>query len=178
VSHCPDPFSAGLPPHDAALPEELSRLRPARPPAALRARVAAELARPLPAAAAPRGPGGPRWLAERLLWAAGGAVAASLVATMTGRPAPVAVAPTSPERPSAPWEDPVSAPLAASAPAATDGAVAEESLAWSDDGIQYLADGFPARIYRHWVVERRPDASGRENLVPREDVFVVPASLR
>ena len=158
--------------------DELSRLVPTRPSAALRARVAAALAEPLPPPVAPTSPSPSpvrwRWLAERLAWAGGGALVASLLAGLAGPPAAVAIAPTAVL--AVPTERVAPVPSAAVDPAPEP--VAEESLAWSDDGVHYLADGFPARIYRHWVVERRPDPSGGESLVPREDVFVVPASLR
>lgn len=171
-------------PHDDVAPsartrlDELSRLVPTRPSAALRARVAAALAEPLPPPVVPPSPSPSpvrwRWLAERLAWAGGGALVASLLAGLAGPPAAVAIAPTA--VPAVPTERVAPVPSAAVDPAPEP--VAEESLAWSDDGVHYLADGFPARIYRHWVVERRPDPSGGESLVPREDVFVVPASLR
>lgn len=158
--------------------DELSRLVPTRPSAALRTRVAASLAEPLPPPVAPTSPSPSpvrwRWLAERLAWSGGGAVVATLLAGFAGAPsaesiAPIAVsaAPTAPLSPvPAALLDPSSEP------------VAEESLAWSDEGVRYLADGVPARIYRHWVLERHPDPSGRDSLLPREDVFVVPVALR
>ena len=55
---------------------------------------------------------------------------------------------------------------------------AEESLAWSDDGVQFIDGQIPARVIRHWVLERFPGADGEGLVRPREDVFVVPVALR
>jgi hypothetical protein len=56
--------------------------------------------------------------------------------------------------------------------------IAEESLAWSDDGVQFINGQIPARVIRHWVLERFPGADGEGLVRPREDVFVVPMTLR
>lgn len=185
-----------LPPHERKLLDDLSRLAPRRPSPALRDRVAAALTASEAAPEPARLGRSWRWLAERLAWAGGGAVAATLLAGLAGSPAPIAVPTVPTERVAA--VDPVSeqtlvqtvaaaeapgtiAPTTvAAAPASAEAPepVAEESLAWADEGVRYLADGVPARIYRHWVLERHPDPSGRESLLPREDVFVVPVALR
>lgn len=192
MNHFPDSEPDDAPGSGESVGEELSRLRPRAPSPGLRARIAAELAPPrAPAKRTPAsGPLG--WLGERLLWAGGGAAAAAIVAGLSGV-GPGGGGPTVVIRESdggvgrrsaadrgdadvAADAAAPSPPVAADDPAA--GAPAEESLAWSDEGVHYLAEGFPARIYRHWVLERRPDSSGRESLLPREDVFVVPVSLR
>ena len=170
-----DPSPDAAPPSARAILEDLARLEPRRPSSALRVRVAAALVDP-PTVRVPSGdPPRWRWLVERLAWAGGGAVAATL---LTGIPGPrdlgtagrITAAPAPVERAVAALLDP--------SPESDPEPVAEESLAWSDDGVRYLAEGFPARIYRHWVLERHPDPSGRESLLPREDVFVVPVALR
>lgn len=56
--------------------------------------------------------------------------------------------------------------------------IAEESLAWSDDGVHFLDGQIPARVIRHWVLERLPGADGEGLVRPREDVFVDPVALR
>ena len=56
--------------------------------------------------------------------------------------------------------------------------IAEESLAWSDDGVQFIDGQIPARVIRHWVLERFSGADGVGLVRPREDVFVVPVALR
>lgn len=180
-----EPRADGAPPPWDGLVDDLARLRPASPSAACLARVAADLD-----VKTSRGVAVPRtrrlgWLAERLLWAAGGAMAASFV---VGTALPWSSPSALPTLARGPGSADVSAPSMAVPvaetgdvdPAGTPAAesVAEESLAWSDDGVRYLADGFPARIYRHLVLERHADPSGRESLLPREDVFVVPVSLR
>jgi len=180
-------------PGDRNLFDELSRLAPRRPSAALRARVAVALADPAPVPVVPPPPSSPssgrwRWLAERLAWAGAGAVAATLLAGLAAPPSEriAADAGAASNR-----TDPgkiVEHAAGAEAPAGlapvfsstvSPEPVAEESLAWSDEGVRSLAEGVPAHIYRHWVLERHPVAAGGGDLVlPREDVFVVPVSLR
>lgn len=192
MNHFPESSPDGVPGSGVTVGEELSRLRPLAPSPGLRARIGAALAPPRAPTESARDSHPLGWLAERLLWAGGGAVAASLVVGLSGS-GPAGSGPTVviresgggverravPDRGDADVAADAAAPafpVAAGDPAA--GTPAEESLAWSDEGVHYLADGFPARIYRHWVLERHPDPSGRESLLPREDVFVVPVSLR
>lgn len=146
---------------DAALEAELAALVPAAPSAALRRRVAAAL---VPAPAARPVPG--RWLGERLLWACGGAVAATLVFALVGGspPASSAVAVT------------------ASAPAAVATAnppveVAGTSVTWSDGGIRFIDGRTPTRILRRSAVERHRRADGPDIHFPREDVVLLPVAL-
>lgn len=188
MNHFRDPGDAAAPMPEAMLVDDLARLRPEPPSAGCRARVAAELAGTPPRVALASSVRPLVWFAERLLWAAGGAVAASVVAGVAPTWSSGTAVPTSAERHPTVAGVPATALVAddrpvdatPADPAAVPSAepLAEESLAWSDEGVRYLADGFPARIYRHWVLERRPDPSGRESLLPREDVFVVPVSLR
>jgi len=187
---------------------DLARLRPAAPRLALRERIAADLAAPLSmeTTSSARSPTtAPRsfmWLAERMLWAAGGAIVAAVPLLLQPRPLPpgplpadtnrpaVAVdqaeaAPRGPEAPDASSAAPT-AVAAAEPPAiaaepqdvAAQGPIAEESLAWSDDGVQFIDGQIPARVIRHWVLERFPGADGNGLVRPREDVFVVPVALR
>lgn len=143
---------------------DLRRLVPAAPSSALRDRVAAALAPGAPAAATA---GGLRWLGERLAWAAGGALAASLVlAVWSGGGGGVgngvdAVAPIT---------------ATASPPAV---AIAEESVTWADEGVQFLDDRTPARILRRLAVERHVPAGGGAGVrVPREDFILLPVALQ
>lgn len=152
---------------------DLARLRPAAPSLALRERIAADLAAPLGAETtlSARSPTpAPRtftWLAERMLWAAGGAIVAAVPFLLQPRPLPaetqvIAAAPQA---------------IVAQEPIAQE-PIAEESLAWSDDGVQFIDGQIPARVIRHWVLERFPGADGDGPVRPREDVFVVPVALR
>lgn len=182
---------------------DLARLRPAAPRQALRERIAADLAVPLSmeTMSSARSPTpAPRsfaWLAERMLWAAGGAIAAAVPLLLQSRPLPADlhrsvvaveqghVAPPGTEAPGASAMAP--APTEVAAPQVIAGEpqevaaqepFAEESLAWSDDGVQFLDGQIPARVIRHWVLERFPGADGEGLVRPREDVFVVPVALR
>ena len=187
---------------------DLARLRPAAPRLALRERIAADLAAPLSmvTTSSARSPTtAPRsftWLAERMLWAAGGAIAAAVPFLLQPRPLPAGplpaetnrpavavdqgqVAPRGPEAPDASSAAPTAvaaaeppAIAAASQDVAAQGPIAEESLAWSDDGVQFIDGQIPARVLRHWVLERFPGANGDGLVRPREDVFVVPVALR
>jgi hypothetical protein len=187
---------------------DLARLRPAAPSLALRERIAADLAAPLGAettssarlpTTAPRSFG---WLAERMLWAAGGAIAAAVPFLLQPRPLPPGPLPAETNRPAVAVDQGQVAPRGAEAPdassaaptavaaaeppaiaaasqdVAAQGPIAEESLAWSDDGVQFIDGQIPARVIRHWVLERFPGADGEGLVRPREDVFVVPVALR
>lgn len=189
---------------------DLARLRPAAPRLALRERIAADLAAPLSMettssarspTTAPRSFG---WLAERMLWAAGGAIAAAVPLLLQPRPLPAEALPAETNRPAVAFDQaeakprgaqapdmPAAAPtapvIAAAAPQvaaaepqviAAQEPIAEESLAWSDDGVQFIDGQIPARVIRHWVLERFPGADGEGLVRPREDVFVVPVALR
>lgn len=181
---------------------DLARLRPAAPSLALRERIAADLAAPLGAetTSSARSPTpAPRsftWLAERMLWAAGGAIAAAVPFLLQPRPLPAdtnrptlavdqAEASPGPDAPDASSAAPTAiasadAPAIAAQPQviAAQEPIAEESLAWSDDGVQFIDGQIPARVIRHWVLERFPGTDGDGPVRPREDVFVVPVALR
>ncbi len=154
---------------------DLARLRPAAPSQTLRERIAADLAAPLstePTSSARSPTPAPRsfaWLGERMLWAAGGAIAAAVPFLLQPRPLPAGpqVVAAEPQVVAAePQGDVAQEPFA------------EESLAWSDDGVQFIDGKIPARVIRHWVLERFPGADGDGIVRPREDVFVVPVALR
>ena len=134
---------------------ELRGLRPVQPSHSLQGRIAAAL----PPAKTPRSSWSV-WLVERMLWTAGGAVAVWLLV-------PRAVSSTGPA-PDA------SAPQVASAPR-----ISEEPLAWSDEGVQLVDGGTPARMLRRLVLERHRSADGSAEVqVPREDVILLPVALR
>ena len=180
---------------------DLARLRPAAPRLALRERIAADLAAPLSREATssvrsptptPRGLG---WLAERMLWAAGGAIAAAVPLLLQPRPLPAGPLPADTNRPAVAVDQAEAAPRGAQSPdmpaaapmaiaaaepqgVAAQEPIAEESLAWSDDGVQFIDGQIPARVIRHWVLERFSGADGDGLVRPREDVFVVPVALR
>ena len=184
---------------------DLARLRPAAPRQALRERIAADLAaeegsepRSVVRSAAPA-PRPVAWLAERMLWAAGGAIAAAVPLFFQPRPLPADlhrpveavdqghVTPPGTEAPDASAMAIAPSDVAAVAPqpiaaepqeVAAQEPIAEESLAWSDDGVHFLDGQVPARVIRHWVLERFPGADGEGLVRPREDVFVVPVALR
>ena len=172
---------------------DLARLRPAAASVALRERIAADLAAPLSRETtfmarsptpAPRGLG---WLAERMLWAAGGAIAAAVLLLLQPRPLPAGPLPADTNRPAVAVDQAEAAPpgaretdmpAAALQDVAAQEPIAEESLAWSDDGVQFIDGQIPARVIRHWVLERFSGADGDGLVRPREDVFVVPVALR
>ena len=129
---------------DAAFEAELAALAPADPSSALRARVAEALA-----LAPTRRPTTGRRLAERLLWACGGAAVGAFAASAAAAPA-------------------VQPPID----------VTEESVAWADAGVQFIDDRTPARVLRRVAVERHRPAGGAEYHVPREDVILVPVALQ
>ena len=133
---------------------------------------------------APRGLG---WLAERMLWAAGGAIAAAVLLLLQPRPLPAGPLPADTNRPAVAVDQAEAAPpgaretdmpAAALQDVAAQEPIAEESLAWSDDGVQFIDGQIPARVIRHWVLERFSGADGDGLVRPREDVFVVPVALR
>jgi hypothetical protein len=149
------------------LAAELAGLRPVRSGPDLRERIAAEL-RETGAGPAPR-----RRLAaigERLAWAAGGAVAASLAFVLAGagsgvrdRLAGDAIAGSGPVAPVA------ARPLQ----------VREEPVSWTDEGIRFIDERTPARVVRRKVIERRMTGDGSAEVrVPREDFIFLPVALR
>lgn len=159
------------------LAADLASLRPAPAGNDLRARIAAELAG-MPSAGRPaRASGLWRGAAERLAWAAVGAVAASLVLLLSrGK--------TVPEQPAV-VPEPVAVAVNIAEPAADPGQplhplrVSEHPVAWSDEGIRFLDGVTPARILRRRVVERHLAEDGRAEVrVPREDVIFLPVALR
>ena len=161
---------------------DLARLRPATPRQALRERIAADLATPtsmettLSARSPTPAPRSFAWLGERMLWAAGGAIVAAVPFLLQPRPLPAEPQVMAAE-PQAIAAEPE---MIAAEPqdVAAQGPIAEESLAWSDDGVQFIDGQIPARVIRHWVLERFPGADGDGLVRPREDVFVVPVALR
>jgi len=214
----------GPEPHEATI-RDLARLRPAVPSAALRRRIAAELATTTPEDSrrrdSPPRRRGLGWVAERVLWAAGGAIAATLPLVLKVPPSQAVPAgfavkdpvpadsgtapgieprlmvndrvedPTDPARvPRGPESSgPDIGALAGvqpepdgaargSEPSQSIGPISEESLAWSDDGVQFIDGQIPAHVFRHLVLERYPSSDGEGLVRPREDVFVVPVALR
>ena len=109
-----------------------------------------------------------RRLAERLLWACGGAAvgafAASAAFMLAAGPVPRSVA--------------LAAPAAAAPAVQPPIDVTEESVAWADAGVQFIDDRTPARVLRRVAVERHRPAGGAEYHVPREDVILVPVALQ
>lgn len=144
--------------NESEFENELRGLRPVPPSRSLEGRIAAALP-----AAAERRPARGLWLAERLLWSAGGALAAWLMFLQ------VSLSPSSPRA--------VPAPVARMEETAT--RVSDEALAWSDEGVQLIDGETPARMLRRLVMERHQSPDGSAEIrVPREDVFLVPVSLR
>ena len=155
---------------DERLPAQLAGLRPARPWPELRARIAAELAREPRDRVAPSPPRPLGAIGERLAWAAGGAVAASLAFLLAGvvpaghEPAAVAT---------------VAAPGPAELAAARPPRVRDEAVSWSDEGIRFVDELTPARVLRRKVIERHLAGDGAAEVqVPREDVIFLPVALR
>lgn len=151
------------------LSAELAGLRPAQPGPELRARIAAELAREPRdrVASSPRRPLAA--IGERLAWAAGGAVAASLAFLLAASPAarePAAVATVAATGPAEPV-------------AVRPARIREEPVRWSDEGVRFVDQFTPARVLRRTVIERHlTDDGGAEVHVPREDVILLPVALR
>lgn len=158
------------------LAAECRSLRPVAPSAALTARITACLdGREAPSlhAAAPRAK--VTWFAERLAWAAGGAVVAAGIMS--------AVVPRAPQQagivalPDAPPVATVATAPVVEAPTAPAEWV-DESVGWSDEGIALIDGALPARVLRHFVLERPVAGPDRGIVRPREDVFVVPVAIR
>ena len=107
---------------------DLARLRPAAPRLALRERIAADLAAPLSmvTTSSARSPTtAPRsftWLAERMLWAAGGAIAAAVPFLLQPRPLPAGPLPAETNRPAVAVDQGQVAPRGPEAPDASSAA--------------------------------------------------------
>ncbi len=147
---------------DHSLEAHLAALTPAAPSVELRERVARAVA--APAALPARG----RWLAQRLLWACGGAAAGALAASLA-----FAVRPAAPERRGAAAAEPAVVVAMAGPPVE----ITEEEVAWTDAGVQYVNERTPARVLRRVAIERHRPAGGAEFRVSREDVILLPVSL-
>jgi hypothetical protein len=107
---------------------------------------------------------------ERLMWATGGAIAASLAFLLAG------TAPVGREQPVAAAEHDISlvAPGEASPPQ-----VREEAIGWIDEGIRFTNTSTPTRVVRRRVIKRHLANDGiAEVRVPREDVILLPVALR
>lgn len=137
---------------------ELRTLRPAAPSPEMARRIAASLEMP-PAATLPSLF---TWWVERLLWSGGGAVATVFAIVML-------------RQTTAPHASPPEKLAASTAPAAQ---IAEEPLAWTDEGVRFISDQIPARLLRRVSLERHLADDGTEVQVPREDVILVPVALR
>ena len=141
--------------NESEFENELRGLRPAGPSLSLECRIAAAFQ----STKTRRRPWS-LWLAERLLWTAGGVAAAwLLVPWLSPPPAQTGAAPV---------RQVEAVPL-----------VSEEPLAWSDEGVQLVDGGTPARMLRRLVMERHQSADGSAELrIPREDVILLPVALR
>lgn len=107
---------------------------------------------------------------ERLIWATGGAPAASLAFLIAG------AAPSGREQPVVATVHDISLmpPAAASSPQ-----VREEAIGWTDEGIRFMNTSTPTRVVRRKVIERHLAADGiAEVRVPREDMILLPVALR
>ncbi len=140
--------------NDSEFENHLRGLRPASPSMSLEGRIAAALPQPKS-----RQSTWAAWLGERLLWTAGGAVAACLLLMQF-----------------------VSVPVKRSTPAASPVAsaprVSEQPAAWLDGGVQLIGGKTPARLLHRQVIERRQSADGSYVVqVPREDVILLPVAL-
>ncbi len=140
--------------NDPEFENKLRGLRPALPSLSLEGRIAAALPQPQPSHFSLSA-----WLGERLLWTAGGAVAAWMILVQIN-PAPI-----KPAEPSA-------------SPVASASRVTEEPTAWLDGGVQLIGGNTPARMLHRKVIERRQSDDGTVLVqVPREDVILVPVKL-
>lgn len=163
------------------LAAECRSLRPVAPSAALTARITACLddreASSL-RAAAPRAK--VTWFAERLAWAAGGAVVAAGIMSAVVPRAPQTHAPQQAGIVALPDAPPVAtvatAPVVEAPPAPAEWV--DESVGWSDEGFALIDGALPARVLRHFVLERPVAGPDRGIVRPREDVFVVPVAIR
>lgn len=158
------------------LAAECRSLRPVAPSAALTARITACLddreASSL-RAAAPRAK--VTWFAERLAWAAGGAVvAAGIMSAVVPRAPQQAGIVALPDAP--PVATVATAPVVEAPPAPAEWV--DESVGWSDEGFALIDGALPARVLRHFVLERPVAGPDRGIVRPREDVFVVPVAIR
>ena len=161
---------------DEGLAADLSGLQPAAVSAGLRSRIGADLA----AAPATPVPAARLWkkIAERLAWAAAGGVAASLAILVSGRE-------RAGER-SATTDSHRAVDVAVAEPGLGGGGaagvrprVAEQPIAWADEGVRFLDPTTPARVLRRMVLERHLGPDGRvEVRVPREDLIFLPVALR
>jgi hypothetical protein len=159
---------------------ELAALEPAAPAPGLRERIAAELS----ASTTPTRGSPIRGVLERLAWAVGGALAATVVLGLpagdakrreaserivTAEPAASVVADRSAE-PAAAWAGP-GLPLAP--------LLSEETSRWADEGVTFLDDTTPARVLRRMVVERHRAPNGQAQVrVPRADVILLPVAFQ
>lgn len=140
--------------NDPEFENKLRGLRPAPPSLSLEGRIAAALPQRETARFSLSA-----WLGERLLWTAGGAVAAWMLLLQIG-PAPI-------DQPEQPATQVASKPL-----------VTEEPTAWLDGGVQLIGGNTPARLLHRQVIERRQSDDGTVMVqVPREDVILVPVKL-
>jgi hypothetical protein len=171
---------------DERLAADLAGLRPMAASADLRARIAADLASAVEPAASRAGGGLWRGVAERLAWAAAGAIAASLVLLVSrGQPASESAGPEA----AAALARAVAEPAVSveeggieagfRSPRPRTSRMSEQPIAWSDEGIRFLDGVTPARIIRRRVIERHLADDGRAEVhVPREDVIFLPVALR
>ncbi|MCE9520502.1 MAG: hypothetical protein K8R87_13225 [Verrucomicrobia bacterium] len=141
--------------NESEFENELRGLRPVSPSHSLQCRIASAL----PHAKKRRSTWGV-WLVERMFWAAGGAFAVWLLVSRS-------VTSTAPSLDATPTQ------------ASSASRVSEEPLAWSDEGVQLVDSGSPARMLRRLVMERHRSADGSPEVrVPREDVILLPVTLR
>jgi len=162
---------------DERLAADLAGLRPMAASADLRARIAADLASAVEPAASRAGGGLWRGVAERLAWAAAGAIAASLVLLVSRGQAAAALARAVAEPAVSVEEGGIEAGFRSPRPRTS--RMSEQPIAWSDEGIRFLDGVTPARIIRRRVIERHLADDGRAEVhVPREDVIFLPVALR
>lgn len=177
ADHTPTPDSHGRhASHDPAgcgpLERELVTLLPAAPTPGLRDRIA----RDQRALVAPAwGRGLVRGGLERLVWAVGGGLAATVVIGL-----PVRDGAAEPKPPVVAGIDSRAAGEPAQpAPRPRPPLVSEERLGWADEGVRFLDNTTPARVLRRFVIERHRDPEGlTEVQVPREDLIFLPVALR
>jgi hypothetical protein len=188
-------------PLPAAIGDDFARLEPAAATPHLRERIA--LALSAEAAAQPIGPivhgrrNRLRWLGERLAWACGGGLVAALLLGWPGwprfddgtdKPRLTSLPEISEPDQRQPATDRSAPAVVTTSTAATiDVAgsrsaarpVSVESLGFVDEGIHYLAEDFPARVYRHRLRERRLSETGTHVVAtPRNQFIIVPMALR
>lgn len=169
------------------LEQELVALEPAPPAPGLRERIAAELA----ASTTPtRGADWPaargqavRVVIERLVWAVGGALAATVILGLPAgdvgpaAPGPIVVADAAAGGAARRPMEPTAAPIQPASP--TGPLLSEQTSRWADEGVRFLDDTTPARVLRRMVVERHRSADGRAEVrVPRADVILLPVAFQ